>query len=178
MRLERVTSAAHPMYTQAMALYKKSFPPYEQREAPSQECILGEEDFNFALVYDGKLFVGLVLYWEAAEYLYIEHFCILQTLRNHHYGQRTLDLLAEFGKTLILEIDPPTDAIARRRKMFYERCSFAENPFPHIHPPYHTEKSRSCPCRYDLSHTDSAGKIQQLLPLSNRKSHEGRFLTE
>ena len=74
MRLERVTSAAHPMYTQAMALYKKSFPPYEQREAPSQECILGEEDYNFALVYDGKLFVGLVLYWEAAEYLYIEHF--------------------------------------------------------------------------------------------------------
>lgn len=139
MRLERVTSAAHPMYTQAMALYKKSFPPYEQREAPSQECILGEEDYNFALVYDGKLFVGLVLYWKAAEYLYIEHFCILQALRNHHYGQRTLDLLAEFGKTLILEIDPPTDAIARRRKMFYERCSFAENPFPHIHPPYHTE---------------------------------------
>lgn len=29
MRLERVTSAAHPMYTQALALYKKSFPPYE-----------------------------------------------------------------------------------------------------------------------------------------------------
>lgn len=48
-------------------IVKKSFPPYEQREAPSQECILGEEDYNFALVYDGKLFVGLVLYWEAAE---------------------------------------------------------------------------------------------------------------
>ena len=88
-------------------------------------------------MYDGKLFVGLVLYWEAAEYLYIEHFCILQTLRNHHYGQRTLDLLAEFGKTLILEIDPPTDEIACRRKSFYERCGFAANPFPHVHPPYH-----------------------------------------
>ena len=101
MRLEHVTSAAHPMYTQAMALYKKSFPPYEQREAPSQACILGEKAYNFTLVYDGKRFVGLVLYWETAEYLYIEHFCILPTLRNHHYGQRTLELLAEFGKTLI-----------------------------------------------------------------------------
>ena len=27
MRLERVTSAAHPMYTQTMALYKKSARP-------------------------------------------------------------------------------------------------------------------------------------------------------
>lgn len=73
MRLERVTSAAHPMYTQTMALYKSS-PPYEQREAPSQERILGDGDYNFAPVYDGKLFVGLVLYRETAEYLYIEHF--------------------------------------------------------------------------------------------------------
>ena len=81
---------------------------------------------------DGKLFVGLALYRETAEYLYIEHFYI-------HYGQRTLELLAEFGKTLILEIDPPMDAIACHRKMFYERCGFAENPFPHIHPPYHAE---------------------------------------
>ena len=90
-------------------------------------------------MYSGKRFVGLVLYWETAEYLYIEHFCILPALRNHHYGQRTLELLAECGKTLILEIDPSMDAIVCRRKMFYERCGFAENPFPHIHPPYHAE---------------------------------------
>lgn len=66
-------------------------------------------------------------------------FYILQALRNHRYGRRTLDLLAECGKTLILEIDPSMDAIVCRRKMFYERCGFAENPFPHIHPPYHAE---------------------------------------
>ena len=82
-------------------------------------------------VCDGKLFVGLALYRETAEYLYIEHFYILQALRNHRYGQRTLDLLAECGKTLILEIDPSMDAIVCCRKMFYERCGFAENPFPH-----------------------------------------------
>ena len=75
-------------------------------------------------VCDGKLFVGLALYRETAEYLYIEHFYIL---------------LAECGKTLILKIDPSMDAIVCRRKMFYERCGFAENPFPHIHPPYHAE---------------------------------------
>ena len=37
----------------------------------------------------------------------------------------------------MLEIDPPIDEISLRRKGFYERCGFAANPFPHVHPPYH-----------------------------------------
>ena len=40
---------------------------------------------------------------------------------------------------MILEIDPPVDEISIRRKGFYERCGFVENPFRHIHPPYHAE---------------------------------------
>lgn len=117
---------------------------------------------------DGKLFVGLALYRETAEYLYIEHFYSLQALRNHRYGQRTLDLLAECGKTLILEIDPPTDAIARRRKMFYERCGFAENPFPHIHPPYHTE-----------NHGHALVVMTIFLPIPQEKYNDFyRYLTE
>lgn len=46
-------------------------------------------------------------------------------------------MLEEAHKTLILEIDPPVDELSRRRKGFYERCGFAENPYEHIHPPYH-----------------------------------------
>ena len=26
-----------------------------------------------------------------------------------------------------------------RRKAFYERCGFVENPYPHIHPAYHRD---------------------------------------
>ena len=81
--------------------------------------------------------MGLVLYWERSDYIYVEHFCILPKLRNRQYGQRTLSLLQEKGKIMILEIDPPIDAISMRRKGFYERCGFVENPYSHIHPPYH-----------------------------------------
>ena len=139
MRTERITSVKHPLYAQAMELYRNSFPPHEQREAASQERILHDNAYHFTAVYDGDVFVGSVLYWETEEYLYIEHFCILPDLRNRRYGQRTLELLAACGKTLILEIDPPTNEIARRRKAFYECCGFAENPVPHVHPPYHAE---------------------------------------
>ena len=40
MRTERITSAQHPLYAQAMEVYRNSFPPHEQREAASQERIL------------------------------------------------------------------------------------------------------------------------------------------
>ena len=35
-----------------------------------------------------------------------------------------------------LEIDPPIDDISLRRKGFYERAGYRENPFTHVHPPY------------------------------------------
>lgn len=139
MRFERITDVSHPMFAQAMALYQESFPVHEQREALSQERILKHPDYHFSLVYDEALWIGLVLYWEQAEYLYIEHLCIIPTMRNKQYGQHVLTLLAEQSKTIILEIDPPVDTISIRRKGFYERCGFTVNVYSHTHPPYHQD---------------------------------------
>ena len=139
MNTERITSPLHPLYKRALELYQISFPLQEQREALSQTAILHDDAYHFDLIYDAGTFVGLVLYWETPEYIYLEHFCILPEMRNKKYGQRTLSLLKTQQKILILEIDPPIDAISVRRKGFYERCGFMENPYPHIHPPYHKE---------------------------------------
>lgn len=137
MRFERLTSPSHPLYGRAMELYRISFPPHEQRQSPSQAAILADAGYHFDLIWDGDTFVGLLLYWERENTLYIEHFCIQPQLRNRRYGQQALTLLQETGNTLILEIDPPVDDISLRRKGFYERCGFAANPYPHVHPPYH-----------------------------------------
>lgn len=56
-------------------------------------------------------------------------------MRNKHYGQRILEEIQT--KPLILEIDPVIDEISRRRQNFYERCGFVDNPYQHVHPPYH-----------------------------------------
>lgn len=137
MRFERLTTAEHEMYARAMELYRQSFPFHEQREAASQAGVLEEKEYQFNLVYDGEVFVGLVLCWETDRFLYVEHFCICPALRNRKYGQRALELLRQRGKTVILEIDPPVDEISIRRKGFYERTGYRENPFPHVHPAYH-----------------------------------------
>ena len=141
MKIELLTQTNHPLYTEAMHLYQISFPHHEQREALSQEKILKNPEYRFGLVYDSNCFVGLVLYWETAQFIYIEHLCILPEKRNNRYGERVLAILKDKHKTLILEIDPPIDELSKRRKGFYERCGFIENPFPHIHPPYHKEDS-------------------------------------
>lgn len=137
MNFERITDPLHPMYKQALELYQLSFPLHEQREAFSQTAILNDDAYHFELIYDAGIFVGLVLYWEHLDYIYIEHFCILPQMRNRQYGKSVLSFLKKQKKTLILEIDPPVDAISIRRKGFYERCGFVENPYSHVHPPYH-----------------------------------------
>ena len=137
MELKRITSSDHPMYARAMALYAVSFPPHERREPASQEEILGEEDYHFDLLCDGETFVGLIFNWRWQDFIYIEHFCILPEFRDRGYGKQALELLKKTGKPLILEIDPPVDSISWRRKGFYERCGFVENPYAHVHPPYH-----------------------------------------
>lgn len=141
MRFERLIDAKHNMYAQALELYRISFPIHEQREMRSQEEILEDKEYRFNLIYDGDTFAGLLLCWEAENFIYIEHLCILPEMRNKQYGQKALEFLKHEGKNIILEIDPPVDAISIRRKEFYERNGFIENSYSHIHPPYHRENT-------------------------------------
>lgn len=156
MRLERITDTKNKIYKKALELYSASFPSYEQREPTSQAKILSDEEYHFNLIYDGDIYVGLILYWETKDFIYVEHFCILPEMRNKKYGQKVLELLSHRGKIVILEIDPPIDTIAARRKGFYERCGFAENPYTHTHPPYH-KKNRG----HDLVIMSYPNKITQ-----------------
>ena len=93
MNLERITNILHPMYCRALELYQISFPFHERREAFSQEKILSDNEYHFSLIYNKNTFVGLVLYWESEDFIYIEHLCILPEMRNKQYGRKVLSLL-------------------------------------------------------------------------------------
>lgn len=136
MKFIRLLSKDDKMFNEAMILYGKSFPSHEQREIESQKEILSDKEYHFDLIYDNDIFVGIILYWETLNFIYIEHFCINPNMRNKKYGQKALELLKKKKKTVILEIDPPIDEISIRRKSFYTRVGYKENNFKHIHPPY------------------------------------------
>ena len=91
----RLTDAADARYTDAIALYKESFPLHEQRLPESQAAILKDGAYHFDLIYDGGEWMGLMLWWEAETFLYVEHFCILPAARNRGCGGRALARLAE-----------------------------------------------------------------------------------
>lgn len=137
MNIVRLQSADTALFEQAIALYAISFPYHEQRESASQRGIMAHDAYHFGLIHEGGAFAGLILYWETDAFLYVEHFCMLPECRGRGLGSQALALLTQAGKTVILEIDPPVDDPAKRRKRFYEKAGFLENPYPHIHPPYH-----------------------------------------
>ena len=100
MRFEEIRDIGHPMYSRALELYKISFSPNEQRKRRSQDSILADAGYHFALIYDDADFVGIVLSWETEEFIYIEHFCMLPEMRGRGYGERALLEIAEKGKRL------------------------------------------------------------------------------
>ncbi len=133
----RMTQADNPQYEKAMGLYAQSFPYHEQREPSSQAAVLNKPAYHFDMLFDRNVFVGLMLSWQTEGFVYVEHFCIMPDLRGRGYGGLALAQLARLGKTVILEIDPPVDAVSIRRKRFYEAAGYKANPYSHVHPPYH-----------------------------------------
>lgn len=140
-QLHRLRTAEDPIFEKAMALYTESFPEHERRLSASQRRIMSWDAYHFDLIYNEGIFAGLALCWDAGEWIYVEHLCIVPEFRGRGVGTQALQCLCERGKTVILEIDPPADDISRRRQGFYERAGFCVNPYPHVHPAYRKEYS-------------------------------------
>lgn len=139
MRFLRVKTAEEEGCRQAMALYIISFPLHEQRMRESQTHIINMDAYHMELIEENGELLGAIFFWETDAFLYVEHFCMKPAVRGNGFGGQALELLARRGKPVILEIDPPVDEVSRRRKGFYQRCGFRENPYFHVHPAYRSE---------------------------------------
>ena len=136
MKFERIISPDSSEFQWAFRLYESSFPLHERRTRAAQEARLSCPDYHFTLFSEGAQPMGLLLYWEGSGLRYVEHFAVAEDLRGTGVGSRALGAFCGGGSPVVLEIDPPVDGISRRRREFYLRCGFADNPYPHVHPPY------------------------------------------
>lgn len=109
MRFERIRSGEDPRYGEAMALYQRSFPLFEQRYPQVHLAVMPQEEYHFTLLYEGEDFAGLLLYWEADSFCYVEHLCITESMWSKGCGSRALALLWKKG-----EEDDPGDRPAGR----------------------------------------------------------------
>lgn len=82
--------------------------------------------------------VGYICYWEFEDFIYIEHFAIMKSLRDQGVGSKFLEeFLKNISKLVILEAERPTDCISEKRIRFYERMGFAINQYDYYQPSYH-----------------------------------------
>ena len=139
MYLKRLRTTAEPLYAPAIALYESAFPTVERRDEDEQARVMAKEAYHFELIMTEAGFCGIMLYWETAEFLFLEHFAILPTLRGQGIGSAALALLKAKGKTVILEIEPPVDVLTCRRRGFYERCGFLLTAHDHLQTKYRPE---------------------------------------
>lgn len=137
MRLERLSTNNAHLFDRAFNLYQSAFPVEERRDEVEQQRVLKKENYHFDLIMDQDNLVGVMLYWETEDFVYLEHFTTLPELRGRGFGKGALQLLKEKNKVILLEIEPPQDELTERRYSFYKRNQFVMNPYFHIQAKYH-----------------------------------------
>lgn len=133
-----------PHWSSFVYTYTSSFPLDEQRPTDSiAQLLTSEERFTAMVLLDkNNSFVGILTTWTFDTFIYIEHFALHPTLRSQGNGSIALQTFIQHNTLpIILEVEPPTDALTQRRVGFYERCGLRLYDYPYIQPPYSPELS-------------------------------------
>ncbi len=128
-------SPADSGWAEAMTIYREAFPPRERRSEEDTVAALADPAFRAESIRVDRQVAGILFYWLFGASYYVEYLAVSPALRGQNIGA---EALAEFcrGRRVILEIEPPEDPLAVRRKHFYERAGFVANPHAYIHPSY------------------------------------------
>lgn len=82
-------------------------------------------------------FCGFITWWDFGGFVYGEHFAMLPECRGAGIGGEVIDrFVADAGKPVVLEVELPTNGLARRRIGFYERHGFTLCDAEYVQPPY------------------------------------------
>ena len=141
--LRPIHSTDDPHWASWVDTYLASFPIEEQRPLPSIERLLADEPrFKALAILSRDTFIGLLTYWEFPAFVYIEHFAISPELRSLGHGAQAL---AHFVRShtlpIVLEAEPPTEAMAQRRVQFYTRNGFVLYAYDYYQPPYAPDRA-------------------------------------
>ncbi|MCD7915604.1 MAG: GNAT family N-acetyltransferase [Tannerellaceae bacterium] len=133
----RLREVKDKWFDKFMDIYKVSFPFFEQRTLAQQETAFKDEKYHLDLYIREDTCLAFIAYWDFPEYIYIEHLAVNPEIRGQQLGSK---ILSDFGKqaskTILLEIDPLTDEVSKKRWRFYEKLGFHMNTYSHTHPPY------------------------------------------
>ena len=138
--IKRLISSKSPYYPFVEQLLTLSFPTEEYRPLEEWKHYTDEKkQFHNQVILDGDRPVGLITHWDFGTFCYVEHLAIAPEARNGGYGGRILQQLqAHLQRPIVLEVEEPTEEMARRRIGFYQRHGFQLWESPYLQPPYRT----------------------------------------
>ncbi len=134
-----IISANSLLFNQFKQLYIESFPLDERRDLADIEQ-MSRQNRNFKLhgiTEDNKL-LGFLTTWNFGWCVYVEHFATVPESRGSGLGTQMLQMLtSRWHQPIVLEVEPPTTVMARRRIGFYRRNGYRLwSNVPHVQPPY------------------------------------------
>lgn len=160
MELFRITTATNSLLERLFPLYEAAFPEAERRTRQQLTRMIaqtGAMNFNAILMspeelaadsgepvcteaeelFQGQKVCGLFSFWNLGDFLYLEHLATFPELRNRRIGGKVLSYMEQHYPTLqLLEVEPPTDELTRRRVAYYERNGFCVLNRSYVQPPY------------------------------------------
>ncbi len=112
--------------------------PSNERRPDSCQCYNADHEprFHCCVVEYNDAPAGLVCYWELEDFCYIEHLATIPSMRHNGIGTSVLSLLKLQYRLIVLEVEPPTDAVAQRRIAFYRLNEFELWTEPYMQPAY------------------------------------------
>lgn len=118
-------------------IMKESFPMEEFRGYEEQQNLLFRSNYFLKTEVQNGEVVGFCAYYIFNDFFYIEHLACTSQARGLGIGTRLVKevILEAKQYPVILEVEPPVNAITRRRIEFYKRLGFILNEMPHYQPP-------------------------------------------
>ncbi len=108
-------------------LYTTSFPVEEQRPyLQHKKAMLDSRFYPYVYTSDHSELLAICFYWDFVDFKYLEHFAVNPNYRNQGIGSKIIKAFSQEEQPIILEIEPPIDAISKQRLRFYERCLFRQ----------------------------------------------------
>ncbi|MFZ4724299.1 MAG: GNAT family N-acetyltransferase [Paludibacter sp.] len=141
LNFHRISNVSEPFFEKMYNLYIRAFPLKERRSWDGLEHeLLYEKKFNSHALLQNNQFVGFFNYWTFDRFIYIEHFAIVDNMRNQNIGSEVIGIFKENANLpIILEVELPNNPLAIRRIEFYKRLGFSVLSNDYKQPPYEGE---------------------------------------
>jgi GNAT superfamily N-acetyltransferase len=126
MQLQLIHTDDKEFYSFVEKVLTESFPSNEYRDLKDfREYTDNNILFYNNIVLEKERLIGFLSYWNFADFCYVEHFAIEQSMRGKGYGAFAAYLLKKImSKPIVLEVEMPTNKESIRRIKFYQRQGF------------------------------------------------------